>query len=107
MKQAVEGLKRKLATPVSKKEPISAEILVKMYDYHCADLSVKNLLAIRTVTMCLLAFAGFLRFNELSNIKREHLVFHHTHVSIFIPSSKTEIYRNGNHVITARLSSKA
>ena len=56
--------------------------------------------------MCLLAFAGFLRFNELSNIKREHLVFHHTHVSIFIPSSKTDIYRNGNHVIIARLSSK-
>ena len=56
--QAVEGLKWKLATPVSKKDPISAEILVKMYDYHCADLSVKNLYC-DNVSTCLCRFSSF------------------------------------------------
>ncbi|XP_072040161.1 integrase/recombinase xerD homolog [Amphiura filiformis] len=106
VKNAAEGLKRKLASPTVKKEPITAEILVKVYDYYCADLSIKNLLTIRTVTMCLIAYAGFLRFDELSEIKREHVTFELSHMSILIPSSKTDIYRQGKSVIIARLTSR-
>ncbi|XP_072021557.1 uncharacterized protein [Amphiura filiformis] len=105
VKNAAEGLKRKLASPTVKKEPITAEILVKVYDHYCADLSIKNLLTIRTVTMCLIAYAGFLRFDELSEIKREDITFELSHMSILIPSSKTDIYRQGNSVIIARLTS--
>ncbi|XP_072031672.1 uncharacterized protein [Amphiura filiformis] len=106
VKNAAEGLKRKLASPTVKKEPITAEILVKVYDHYCADLSIKNLLTIRTVTMCLIAYAGFLRFDELSEIKREHVTFELSHMSILIPSSKTDIYRQGKSVIIARLTSR-
>jgi hypothetical protein len=106
VKNCVDGLKRKLSSPIVKKEPITAEILVKLYEHHCADFTIKNLLAIRTVAMCLVAYAGFLRFDELSRIKLEHLTFERTHVSICIPSSKTDIFRQGQMVIIARLSSK-
>ena len=80
IKQCAEGLKRKLACPSNKKEPITADILTKMVDMHCADKSVRNLLSLRTVTMSFVAFAGFLRFDELSRIKRGDIYFFDTHV---------------------------
>ena len=36
---------------------------------------------------------GFLRFRELSNLKRSDFILHNTHMSIFIEKNKTGIYR--------------
>jgi hypothetical protein len=50
------------------KEPITPEILrqlVNVYGFHNTDH--KN---IRVVCMCLLCYAGFLRFAELANLRR-------------------------------------
>ena len=106
VRSTVEGLKRKLASPCVKKEPITADIMHKLVDFHCKDISVKNLLNVRTVTMCLVAFAGFLRFDELAKIKRGHISFCNSHISIVIPSSKTDQLRQGQSVVVARLQSK-
>ncbi len=106
VKSTIEGLKRNLSVPLNKKEPITVEILEAMYDNICSDLSINNLFHIRTVVMCLLAFAGFLRFSELVNVKRCHLQFHSSHLDVFLPKSKTDIYRDGKHVIIARTGSK-
>ena len=65
-------------------------------------LEVLNLMDLRTLAMCVLAYAGFLRFNELSHIKLEHLSFSDDTVNIFIPTSKTYIYRDGMQVLIGK-----
>ena len=42
-----------------------------------------------------MAFAGFLRFDELANLKVKDLTLHDTHFELFIESSKTDQYREG------------
>ena len=48
--------------------------------------------------MCSLAFAGFFRYNELSNILLSHIEFHAEYARIFVPQSKTDICREGCNV---------
>ena len=60
---------------------------------------VTNLMNLRTVVMCLLAYTGFLRFNELSQIKLGHISFTSDGMTLLIPSSKTDVYRSGRSVI--------
>ena len=45
--------------------------------------------------MCLLAYTGFLRFNELSSIRLGHVTFNDEGLKLFIPSSKTDVYHDG------------
>ena len=47
------------------------------------------------MAMALLAFAGFIRFDELANLKLKDLALHDTHFELFIESSKTDQYREG------------
>ena len=58
-----------------------------------------NLKDLRLVTMCLICFAGFLRFSELVNLKRSNIKFYSDHVNLNIEKSKTDIYREGKDVI--------
>ena len=45
---------------------------------------------------------GFLRFRELSNLKRSDFILHNTHMSIFIEKCKTDIYRKGRWLDLAK-----
>ena len=45
--------------------------------------------------MALLAFAGFLRFDKLSNLKLKDVASHATYFELFIVSSKTDQYLEG------------
>lgn len=92
----LEGSKRILSKPVSKKEPITVDILQKNY---LKLFDRNNLYNQRTICMCLLSFAAFLRSKELINIKRLDVSFFSDHVEIFIESSKTDIYRDGTRVV--------
>ena len=47
------------------------------------------------MAMALLAFAGFLRFDELANLKLKDLALHDTSFWAFIESSKTDQFREG------------
>ena len=65
VRATLEGLKRKLAKPVSKKSPLTAQMLGAI----AQDARKLNTLAsLRLGAACLLAFAGFLRFDELANM---------------------------------------
>ena len=97
-----EGLKRTLSKLRIKKDPITAELLREMVAIYAKDKSPSNLLLIRTLTMCLISFAGFLRFNELVKIKVGHVRFFDSHISILIEQSKTDQYREGTRVIISR-----
>ena len=50
----------------------------------------------------MLAFAGFSGYDELSIIAPNHIEFFSQYIKIFVPRSKTDVYREGNYIyITA------
>ena len=55
-----------------------------------------DLLQLRNFTMLLLSFAGFLRFDEVSQLRLGDIRLLGTHMEIFIESSKTDVYRDGH-----------
>ncbi|XP_071133591.1 integrase/recombinase xerD homolog [Mytilus edulis] len=94
----LEGGKRILAKPIQKKEPITADIIVKLFNlYH----DISNLSNCRLLCMLSLAYAGFFRYKELSLIRMSDISFHNTHVEIIVHNSKTDIYRQGSIVMIA------
>ena len=52
--------------------------------------------------MIFLGFHGFLRVNELLNIRCRDISFENTYLKLHIPSSKTDVYRLGQYVHIAR-----
>ena len=103
VRNVLEGAKRKLSRAVVKKEPITIKILNDMYDRLYQYGNLKNQ---RSICACLLAYAGFLRSEELLKIRRSDLVFENSHLAIFIESSKTDQYRDGAWVLIARTGTK-
>ena len=51
-----------------------------------------NLTNSRLMMILVISFMGFLRFSELSNLKRSDVIIHNTHMSILIEKSKKDIY---------------
>lgn len=98
-KLVLEGGKRILSKPIKKKEPITADVIVNLYNFYKGRLDLFNS---RSLCMLVLAYVGFFRYKEISNIKMNNLSFYDTHVKICIESSKTDIYRQGNTVIIAK-----
>ena len=62
-----EGVKRRLQCMPNKKSPITPCLLLSMYNHFKWEYS--NLRDLRTLTICILAYAGFLRFSEVSVLK--------------------------------------
>ena len=54
-----------------------------------------NLVDQRLLTIILIAFCGFMRFSEVSRLRRSDFIFSSTYVKVFIEKSKTDIYREG------------
>ena len=104
-KNLIECAKRTRSNPVYKKKLVDPTIIrSSIIDRHGSEeASVKDL---RIAAICSLGFAGFLRFNELSNIQPKHLTFCNGFVKIFVPGSKTDVYREGNYVYIANLEGK-
>ena len=67
------------------------------------QLTSVSLSDLRTAAICVTAYAGFLRFNELAYLHCCDVKFcDNEYVELFIAKSKTNIYRNGNVVILAK-----
>ena len=102
-KMIKEASTRVLGQGDNKKLPVSSNILseiVKKYSSNSECIS-----DLRLVNMCVVAFTGFLRFDELSRIRYCDLTFKPSHMEIFIETSKTDKYRKGNRVFISRLRS--
>ena len=56
VKNILEGAKGRLCVPTVKKEPVTPELLQKMYD---SLFSEKNVYNQHTICACLLAYVGF------------------------------------------------
>ena len=102
-KQVLAGAKQILAHRTQKKEPntpVIFEQFVSKSPGKEAPLS-----DIHIVTVCLIGFAGFLRLNEIDNLKESDVQVFDEHMELFIGSSKTDQYCDGPWVTTARSSS--
>ena len=102
MKATLEGLQRSLAKPVVKNEPIILEILEAMVDDANKSCSLSDL---HLVTACLLSFAGFLRFDEMINLRPCDFQFSQEMLKIRIVRSKTDQLQQGNEVLVAKTNS--
>ena len=99
-KNLIESTKRSKGKPIQKKSPFCPAIIrdiARKLGYEGA-----NLKDLRTAAMCTLAFAGFFRHKELSDIEPKNIEFHTDFIKIFVPQSKTDIYREGNYVYISK-----
>ena len=100
VKMVREAAVRNLGKGDNKKLPLSAsdikEIVKKFGNSDC------NLMDLRTATMCILCFTGFLRFDEVSNLKYSDIDFEESYFRLFIEKSKTDTCRVGNWVYIAK-----
>ena len=94
----LDGIKRLKARPVTKKEPITPDILRSIVFKYGMDENLKN---IRLCAICLLAYAGFLRISEVINLRECDINMHPSFVRLFLVKSKTDQYREGAWVIVA------
>ena len=102
VKATLEGLQRKLARPIVRKEPVSVEMLDAMVkDAESSD----TLSDLRLVTACLLSFAGFLRSSELVELRPCDCVATSQMLKINIVKSKKDQLRQGNELLIARAGS--
>ena len=99
----IECAKRTRSLPVRKKKTVDADIVKSIVDRFGAEgASLKDL---RIAILTSLGFTGFFRFNELANIQPNHTFFHKDFVKVFVPRSKTDVYREGNYVYISKLDS--
>ena len=95
MKGILYSAKRSLSRPIVKKEPVTPDMVFSICQKFASANA--NLSDLRTAAICFTAFAGFLRFNELANLRCCDVMFcKGKYVELFITKSKTDNYRNGN-----------
>ena len=103
-KNMLEAAKRICQHQVSKKKPISVQHLILLYEKLIKNNV--NLSKMRIMNICLLGFCGFLRYQEISNLKRQDIVFCDTYMKLFIEKSKTDTYREGKWVFISKCDSE-
>jgi integrase len=97
------GLKRMYSKPRNPKEPFSAEYLIKAVE----SADSENLKQLRSVTLMVIAFMGFLRFDEISHLKWSDIEFNLGYITLHIRRSKTDQLRDGDKVLIAQSLSAA
>lgn len=93
-----DGFKRTLARPTKKKEPITKEMLGRWVASLGQPLSLTD---VRLASIALLAFAAFLRADEILKIRCRDVRFTPHGMDITIASSKTDQLRQGQIVPVA------
>ena len=94
-----EAARRTSAKKVVKKEQVSSDMLIKL----CEKFRLSNdVLIVRDLTMILLSFAAFLRFDEISSLKFSNLKIKENCLVIDVEKSKTNQYRQDNYILIAK-----
>ena len=99
VKQIKQGVIRQVSKPVVSKEPLSPVDIKRIVQVYGSS---QNLLDLRFVTMCLLGYAGFLRFDELVNNRRNDILFEDKQINLFIQKSKTDQLKHGSWLVIAK-----
>jgi integrase len=85
---------------IVKKEPITPDILQTIVLLYGNENG--NLKDLRIACMCLLGYAGFLRFSELASLKRSDISFFPSYVKLYLEKRKTDVYREGREVVISK-----
>ena len=80
-----EGVKRTLQCIPNKKSPITPCHLLPMYNLFKGENS--NLRDLRTLSICILAYACFLRFSEVSVLKRDDIDIQDAYMRLLLEQS--------------------
>ena len=88
-----------LAKPTVKKEPFSVDMLTVMVEDTSRHETLSN---VRLTAACLLAYSGFLCFDELAKLRPIDLFFDDQKLTVAIRQSKTDQLRQGDTVVIAR-----
>ena len=72
MQVTLDGLRCLLAKPIKRKEPVTAQML---HDMVMAAGTSPSLTEVRLLAICLVAFAGFLRCDELLKLRCMDIAF--------------------------------
>ena len=78
------------------KYAVTSQMLIELCDIF---LENADLLVLRDLSMILIGFAGFLRFDELVELKCNDISFQDNYLIIQIRKSKTDVYRSGNELL--------
>lgn len=97
----VNASQRVLSRPKVKKDPLTLGMLQTLVTSMITDKS-PSLSDLRSVTLCLISYVGFLRSCELCHIKACDVRFFPSYVSIFLESSKKDQFRDGSRTIIVR-----
>ena len=95
----LESAKRTLSKPVTKKDPIDADVLKNICSEYTESTDV---LVIRDLCFMLLGYAGFLRFDEISSLRCNDVHFYDSYLSLRIRKAKNDQYRFGNSVVISK-----
>ena len=86
VKCTLEAAKRKVARPVSPKEPLSLSLIQFLsLHYNKVDASLND---IRFLFILLVGYSGFTRIEEIISVRVMDLQFHSDHMTIFVPKRK-------------------
>ena len=97
---SLQNSARRHACPTKqRKDPVTTDMLIELCNKH-KDSS--DLLVVRDLTMILLSFAGFLRFDEVSSLICKNVKLFDDYILLYIEKSKTDQYRNGNEVLISK-----
>ena len=88
---------------VNRKEPISSSVIHDII----SRLNLENPVELRNVTLYVLSFAGFFRFDEISRIRRNDIFFNEGFMVIKVPKSKNDQLRRGGEVVISEPPSPA
>ncbi len=100
----IEGCRRHTNHRVMKKDPLTPDHLAALVDkFITHDCLLPDL---RDICLITLSYAGFFRYQEVSDILASDVEFYDTYVRIFVEKSKTDIYRDGEWVIIAKTGTK-
>ena len=92
--------KRILGTAiVNCKEPISSSVIHDII----SRSNLENPVELRSVTLYVLSFAGFFRFDDVSRIRRNDVIFNEGFMVIKVLKSKNDQRRRGNEVVISEL----
>ncbi|XP_060064989.1 uncharacterized protein LOC132545330 [Ylistrum balloti] len=99
VKSLMESSKRQDRPPRVKKNCVSTSDIIELCEKYKDET---DLLVIRDLVMIVLAFAGFLRYDELRALRVRDISFQDTYLKLIIRKSKTDQYRLGDELVIVR-----
>ncbi|XP_035688735.1 uncharacterized protein LOC118424294 [Branchiostoma floridae] len=97
--QVLQAAKRILATPVSKKLPLTpCNIRQLCTTYVSPTMSIDTL---QTLCLIVIGFAGFLRWDDLSQLRADDVSFCDGYAALFVEKRKNDQFREGHWICIA------